>query len=585
MTGLPGPADVVAAARVTDLMAAAALVDLPLPPPRRPPALASKAATWHLTYLLSRVEVGGGAGVLLEQANELARSGAKVTVISRFPSPSWFPLALDYVQVPFGEPMCDAVPPCDLIVAGHWEFVLPARQLALAPVVYLEQGEFHLYDPVSEPLQALVRASVTGAHGVFALGGAARRALSDRFGVRARQLAPAVDATFFQPPRPRAGGATLLLLGWDGPRTWALEDARAIIAAIGESHPEVHPVLITSISPGVDVGGEVVVAPTREELIQRYRDATVCVSCSRDAASPLAPLKAMAVGTPVVTTATDAALSWCRHGKDVLMAPIGDIDALITAVRRLLDDPTLAVRLALEASRTAQRHAWTVQAPQVLQHYQETAEEALVLEADHPPPPMELDLEGIALEEPSHEALLRCRLPSCPAEALAIPVSQPALDGYRVVRWKVVARRGPWRGGVARAYFPARSDRPVEDAPYQPALEQLRLGRGEEALASLTGLLERSPRAEHAVLGRWVVLALLAASRPADAFEVAAAFARDFPSHPDYLYLAVLASLAARRPVDIAGPLEAISLLGRGARFEEWFDDPARMLRDALVAR
>ena len=95
---------------VTALMAATALVEFPLLVPRRPPAPVSGVETRYLSDLWSRVRVGAAADVPPEQAKELARCGA---------------------QFRLGEPTC----------------VLAARQVLLAPVVSLEQGDSHLYDP------------------------------------------------------------------------------------------------------------------------------------------------------------------------------------------------------------------------------------------------------------------------------------------------------------------------------------------------------------------------------------------------------------------------------------------------------
>ncbi|MCU1492017.1 MAG: hypothetical protein JWM85_3422 [Acidimicrobiaceae bacterium] len=583
---LPGPADVAAAARVADLLATASLVDLPLAPSRRAPGKAD--GPLHLAFLLSRAEAGGGAGALLEQADQLAALGVRVTVISHFPQPPWFALRADYIQVPFGEPIEDAVPTCDLVIAGHWEFVLPARRLGIAPVIHVEQGDFHLYDPVPAHVRRVVAASVRAAQATLALGGAATRALAERYGVSADEVPFAVDTEVFRPtgvsrdwPRPGSRARSAIVVGWDGPRTWSHDDARALVAALGDSHPAVRVVLVTSVRPDAVLPGEVLVAPSQEELARRYREADVCVSCSRDAASPLVPLKAMASGTPVVATATDGVLSRCEDEVDALVAPIGDVRGLVARVRRVLDDHALSERLSLAGQRTAERHAWSGRARELLGHYRAViaaAPAAEYLGAG------ELCLEGMRLDRPGDLPLLRARLASCPTRELAIPVAQPVVPGHVLFRWRTVGSCKDREPGVTRVHLPARSDLPVCDSPYQEGIELLRRHRGVEALDCFVARCDRAGRNEQAALGRWIVLSLLSAKRPADAADLAVAFARDFPSHPDYLYLGVVAAMAAGRPVEVSGPLEGIRLLGHGARHEEWFEDPARLLTAHLAA-
>ena len=193
---LPGSDDAVAAGRAADLGAVAAVVGEPLPPLFR-----SRWPTESLriVYLMPRTGVGGGARVLLEHANHLCLLGASVTVVSHFPRPDWFDLVADFVEVPFGHPLCQSVPPCDVIVAGYWDEIVPACRLGIAPVVHFEQGDFHLYDEVPADLKPVVEASLGAADCTITVGEAAENALAGRYGVFAHRIANAVDAEVFHP--------------------------------------------------------------------------------------------------------------------------------------------------------------------------------------------------------------------------------------------------------------------------------------------------------------------------------------------------------------------------------------------------
>ncbi len=65
---------------MTALMAATALVEFPLLVPRRPPVLVSGVETRHLSDRWSRVRVGAAADVPPEEAKELARCDAQVSL-------------------------------------------------------------------------------------------------------------------------------------------------------------------------------------------------------------------------------------------------------------------------------------------------------------------------------------------------------------------------------------------------------------------------------------------------------------------------------------------------------------------------
>ncbi len=578
---LPNPADVTAAARIEDLLAAAHFAEGSLPPVRR--SGPRDDAALHIVYLLPRTSPGEGARVLLEHANHLAALGAEITVVSHFPHPDWYPLRPRFVRVPFGEPVEDAVPPCDVIVAGYWEFVLPARNLAIAPVVHFEQGDFHLYDDVPAHVLSVVEASVRAAHATMAVGDAAIAALAERYGVDAVAVPHGVDAEAFRPPADcvRPPGQSVLFVGWDGHGFKGMDEARRLARLLARLRPELRIVWATPSPPVGEPFGELVVAPSQAELARRYQEAGVYVCCSRYESFALSPLEAMAAGTPVVSTANPGVLAYARDGENALLAEIGDVEGLAEAVERLLDDASLAAALARRGLETAEACSWPRVATGLYDFYRDTVRR---YERAEPLGPFTVDLDGVTFERPEDRAAFDARLASCPTKELAIPVSQPVVSGHRIFRWRVVARRADGAEGTTRAYLPARSCQQVVDSAYQVGLELLRRRHPQEALELFVAECHQAGRSEQAVLGRWIVLSLLAAGRAADAADVAVAFARDFPSHPDYLYLGVVACLAARRPVEVAGPLEGIRLLGHGARHEEWFDDPAALLSAHLAA-
>jgi hypothetical protein len=418
---LPRPEDIAAAGRLVDVLAAAELHGRPLPVTRQDRALSDRI---RIVYLVAGVGRDAWEELLLAQATELAALGADVTVLARVrPNRSSEPRSSTELReqrsgprarlrrVPYGEALTDAVPPCDLIVAGSWELVLPARMLGFAPVVLFEQGELQVLGDVPPHIHEVVAASLRAAMVTFARGEEVRSSLSLDYGVEAREV------------------------------------------------PDL-----------------------ARELLAQYGD--VVRSCA------LAP-------------------------------PLGDF----------------TVRLG-----------------------------------------------GLRFARPGAAARLRARLGACTTHEVALPISQPVLGQYRAVRWRVVAHRDGGEEGTTRVYLPARSDRPLEDAPQQEGLELLRAGRADEALAGFSASCQQGTRADQAVLGRWVVLAMLGAGRADDACEVAVAFARDFPIQPDYILLAVRCARAARYPVELSGLLRRMRLLGAGARYDEWFEDPYALLKESLGA-
>jgi colanic acid/amylovoran biosynthesis glycosyltransferase len=99
-----------------------------------------------------------------------------------------------------------------------------------------------------------------------------------------------------------------------------------------------------------------------EQVLDLYRRATVfCLPCvvastgDRDGL-PTSVLEAMALGLPVVTTSLNGLAEAVVHDRTGLVVPGHDPEALADALQRLLTDPELRVRLALEARRHVEAH-------------------------------------------------------------------------------------------------------------------------------------------------------------------------------------------------------------------------------------
>ena len=327
--------------------------------------------------------------------------------------------------------------------------------------------------------------------------------------------------------------------------------------------------------------GETVVAPSQEALARYLREASVYVGTSCYESFPLPPLEAMASGTPVVSTSNGGILAYGRDGENCLLVPVDDVDALLSAITRILDEPVLAGELTSAGLATAACYNWSSITAELLNDFRRLVESL----PPAPPAVVEVAIDDLEFDDEEDRSVLAELANASPYEHLAIPVSQPSHGEYRLVRWRVVANKQGGFGGIGRAYLPACSESPVEDATYQFGIDLLREGLGDAAFSWFVGQCQQSPESAQPILGRWVLLSLIEAGRASEALDLAMTFASANASHPDYYFLALLAALDARRPVDVAAVLEAVRLLGSGARFEEWLDQPGDLLVRRLTAQ
>ena len=108
------------------------------------------------------------------------------------------------------------------------------------------------------------------------------------------------------------------------------------------------------LSPHVHFAGRI----PPEEMPQMFDRHDIYIQSPNVDNVPNSVMEAFASGLPVVATAVGGVPSMTRDGRLALLAPRDDHDGLAHQVLRLLDEPTLAARLARDARRAAEAHAW-----------------------------------------------------------------------------------------------------------------------------------------------------------------------------------------------------------------------------------
>ncbi|MET7422328.1 glycosyltransferase family 4 protein [Dactylosporangium sp. NPDC005555] len=576
----------IAAARNAEFVTRRDMPDLAPRPSRRERRNKPKSAgagPMRLCYLMPRTDVGGGARVLFEHANRLLDRGHEVTVLSHYQPPRWYDLRTPFVRVPFGVDLAEAVPACDMIVAGYWDQIMAARALGIAPVAHFEQGYFHLFEEIEPPTHAIVARHLEAADLTLTVSGTVADVIRDRYGVASKVVGNAVDPSVFHPavPGPSGGTPYVLFVGWDGKDFKGMAEMRQVWAALSAERPELALVWVTPKPPlePLEPRCRVVVAPDQALLGELYRNAAVYVCCSHYESFSLPCLEAMASGTPVVSTRNTGVGEYARDGDNALLADVRDAEGLLTRLRRVLDEPRLAARLRDGGLLTAAGYSWDTIITRIESAYR------AIRTAWAPPQPGDwhFDLSGLHLPEASFELRLRERAAATAAGAIAVPVAFPAFGGHRAVRWRIVGRRSGGTG-VARAYLPAHADALPSGMPHAAALRDLAEGRIDAALEGFLAVYRGGDHAVRPSISRWIVLTLLELGLGEQAAAVAASGVETYPGNSDFHYLRALAGLRSGQEVDGAAYVTAVETLGPATHADEWFEAPDALIRERLLA-
>ncbi|MCA1832660.1 MAG: glycosyltransferase family 4 protein [Actinomycetota bacterium] len=269
------------------------------------------------------------------------------------------------------------------VVHVHEPFAPSASMLATlvspAPVV----ATFHSSMPDSKVLSAaspVLRPLWRKIAVKIAVSEEARRTVERVFGAGIRIIPNGVALERFSALGPAGEGKHILFVGRLEPRKGAsvlldafarvhAADARATLTIVGEG-PERRALERRAAALPVTFRGRL----DHEALAGAFGEAAiVCAPSLGGESFGIVLLEAMAAGRPVVATSIPGYAAVARDGIDAALVPPGDVQALSTAVRDLLDDPKRLLQLAAAGRERAARFSWDVVAGQIEEVYRHAA--------------------------------------------------------------------------------------------------------------------------------------------------------------------------------------------------------------------
>lgn len=257
-----------------------------------------------------------------------------------------------------------------------------ALKIAEGPIV----ATFHTSTTKSLVLstfQGVLRPYHEKISGRIAVSELARRWQVEALGSDAVEIPNGVDVSAFARGEPLDGypraGRTVLFLGrFDEPRK-GMDVLLGALPALIDHHPDVEILIVgrgdedrLRREAGQHAGhlrflGQV----SDEEKAAALRSADVYVAPNLGGESfGIILIEAMAAGTPVVASELDAFRRVLRDGTAGMLTPIGDSDALATAIDTLLTDDETRMRLVRTATQVVAGYDWPVVAEQILRVYE-----------------------------------------------------------------------------------------------------------------------------------------------------------------------------------------------------------------------
>ena len=237
-------------------------------------------------------------------------------------------------------------------------------------------GTFHAYggwSPAYEFGSRALRGYADRLHGRIAVSAAARHFIDRYFPGDYKVIPNGVDITRFQSAVPltrwQDGRRNVLFVGRFEPRKGVLDmlkafrvlrraghdDARLLLVGGGPQEREARRYVATRRLRGVEFLGRV----SDDERNQLFRTADVYVSPATGRESfGIVLLEAMAAGAPIVASDIHGYKGVVRRGREALLVPPKDHDALAGAIGRVLSDPALARAMSEAGPLRAEEFSW-----------------------------------------------------------------------------------------------------------------------------------------------------------------------------------------------------------------------------------
>ncbi|EHB54675.1 MULTISPECIES: glycosyltransferase family 4 protein [Paenibacillus] len=533
-----------------------------------------------ISFVMTHVSVCGGVKIILEHANRLNKQGWDVCIISHFPKPDWYPITADYKQVPFGIDLAQGIPMCDVIIATYWDHIQACIETGIAPVVYFEQGDEHLFHPerLSDELRTFVETQMKLPKFIMTVSNQASSLIKQNFGRESVVIPNAINHSIFKPREDMEGVASkekyILMMGNEDLSFKGIHNIVKAFEKVKAVYPDLKLFWINPKMPSLEWGNladEVFVNPSQEVIAALFRDALVYVSASEYESFSLPVLEAMATGCPVISTRNSGVLEYGEHEKNLILTQIGDLEELITKIILVIESPSLRRRLSFNGMKTAKKYNWD-KVTLDLMNYLQLVSTYNVRKSCTTDWEIMIDEQRFFTDEDLQK--FRSALNIVSDDTIYVPVIYNWLEGHPIARWEVAARRVARNNdSFIKVYSLLSNDKVSLDSIYLG--EGIGLVTEQEYEKALQYFVKTYPDVEESwklICTKWIVLCLIELERDKEASQILVDSHKLYPYAVDLHYLNLQINLLNGNE-NVSNLKKLIRFIGEGLDQHEWFFD------------
>ncbi|MGG1877320.1 glycosyltransferase family 4 protein [Paenibacillus cisolokensis] len=534
-----------------------------------------------VVYVMNHVSICGGVKIIIEHANRLKEQGWEVCIVCHFPRPEWYPILVEYKQVPFGIELAKGIPLCDVIVATCWDHIQACIETGIAPVVYFEQGDDHLFhlSQLADEKLFIVKEQLQLPQFIMTVSNQAALLLEKNYGRESVVIPNAIDHNIFNPDLHKTvykqNPSYILMLGNENTAFKRIDLIVRAFKRVKQKHPAIKLFWINQVEPSeswVGIADEVFVNPPQEKIADLYKHASLFVSASEFESFSLPVLEAMAVGCPVISAKNTGVMEYGTDNVNIVFSEIGNEDDLVLKILYLLENDELRDTIVKNGLETAQKYKWSNTITQL-------SEYLISVTGYIPTANQSIEDWDIRIEERQFTNIedidkFKKILQHVSEGVIYVPVLYDWLENHPIARWEIAATRKNMANNRSFRIFTPVMGR-VEN------IQQLKFGEGiqyvieeryDRALDYFIAQYSSVSEEWKFSCSKWIVLCLIELNRDNDALKVIGDVLQINDKFSDgyYLYYMLLRLNNHPQADQIA---QVINFLGDNLDENEWFFD------------
>lgn len=330
-----------------------------------------------ITYVMTWTGICGGSKIILEHANRLVAMGHKVNLISHFPKPDWFVLdkKVKFIQVSWKNILCESIPQCDVIVATYWREIYECIEQKIAPVVYFEQGDYHLFDlnKLDKRTFDYINKQLETVKYVYTVSSFAQEKIKSIYGKESIIIPNAVDEkVFFYKEHPDNEIMQITIIGSEEAEFKRISN---ILKAIRELKARGYRINLNWITPTKPLINkeDAIINPKQIVIGDTLRNTDIYICASLYESFCLPVLEAMTCGAAVITTNNGGNMDFVKDKVNVLLIEKDNILDIIEKVELLINDSENRKKIASEGAKTSQEYSWNRTMNEIVKYYADVA--------------------------------------------------------------------------------------------------------------------------------------------------------------------------------------------------------------------